>query len=72
MFVFMHSLYGLQPAFTRLSLHKQNQGAAKMALRAKQLHDALVEHGVRDFYESGDVRTNDEIARLSVFVRSFP
>src|SRR6476620_12253686 len=44
----------------------------KTALRAKQLYDALIEHGVRDFYESGDVCTNDKIARLAVFIGSFP
>jgi len=72
MFVFIHSLYGLPAVFTRLSLQERRQRAAKTALRAKQLHDALIEHGVRDFYEPGDVRTNDEIAGLSVFVGSFP
>ena len=53
-------------------LHATAQRAETTALRAKQLHDALIEHGVRDFYKSGDVRTNDEITGLSVFVGSFP
>ena len=71
MSVFIQSSYDYRQCL-RLSACKQHQRAAKTALRAKQLHDALIEHGVRDFYESGDVRTNDEIAGLSVFVGSFP
>ena len=34
---------------------------SKKCLTAKQLHDALVEHGVRNLHEPGDVRANDEI-----------
>ena len=44
----------------------------KKGVRFKQLHHALIEHGIRDLYESRDVRTNDEIARLAVFVGGFP
>ena len=36
------------------------------------LHNALVEHGIGDFYEASDVRANYEIAGVAVFFRSVP
>jgi len=37
-----------------------------------QLNNPLVEHGFCDFYEAGDVRTDDEITLLSVLLGGFP
>src|SRR5206468_6578676 len=37
-----------------------------------QLNNPLVEHGVSDFHEAGDVRPDDKITRLSVFGGCFP
>ena len=36
------------------------------------LHNALVEHGIGDFYEAGDVRAYYEIAGLSVLFGGVP
>ena len=38
----------------------------------RHIHNALVEHGIGDFYESSDVRANYEIAGVSVLFRSVP
>jgi hypothetical protein len=45
---------------------------SKKCLTAKRLHDALVEHGVGNLHEPGDVRANDEITRVAVLVGGFP
>jgi hypothetical protein len=36
------------------------------------LHDTLIEHRIRNFDESSDVRADDEIAGLPVLFRSVP
>ena len=41
-------------------------------LLREPLHNALIEHRVRDFHEAGDVRTDNKITRLSVLLRGFP
>ncbi len=37
-----------------------------------QLNNSLVEHGIRHFDKSGNVRAYNEIAWLTVLVRGFP
>ena len=37
-----------------------------------QLYDALIEHRIGDFDESGNVRANNKIARMPVFGGGFP
>ena len=47
------------------------RGDTDFQLQETSYH-ALIEHGIGDFYESGDVRANYEIAGLSVIFRSLP
>ena len=71
--VCLHTLhYTDYEQLSRLSLSKQHQRESKKRLTANRLHNALVEHGISDLYESCDVRANYEVARLSVIFRSFP
>src|SRR4029077_3921485 len=47
-------------------------GICRLPASGVTSYHALVEHGISDFYESGDVRANYEIAGLSVIFRGLP
>ena len=51
---------------------KSARARARKAWTAKRLNNALIEHRIGDFDEACDVRTDDEITRLAVFLGSFP
>src|SRR5207249_3982123 len=42
------------------------------ALTARRLHDTLIQHGVGNFYEAGDVGSDSQISRLSRLRGGFP
>jgi hypothetical protein len=53
-------------------LSQQHQRESKKRLTAKRLHNALVEHGIGDFYEASDVCADHEIAGLPVIFCGVP
>ena len=50
----------------------RNQTDAAASIEFPPLNNALIEHGISDFYESGDVSADHEIAGLPVLFRSVP
>jgi hypothetical protein len=57
MLVFIHLLFGFDRVFTRLQLT-----TGRLRAQMKRLDNPLIEHCIRDFDESGNVRAHYKIA----------